>query len=258
MTTLDPNTASALELHEKGYIPVPMIEGTKIPAVKGWNELQHESLAREDIVAKWAEARYGIAIVTRGLLVLDIDAEEKLEAVLDQCGLKDAPICSTPSGGYHVHARMRAGVERSRKIRLKGQPIDFLIGSSLSIVPPTSGYKWLTAGLPVISELPLARVAWTRERSRKRVRSALSGSGVLPAGKGSIRFPEAYCLRIESVQGANGSRALVRVVCVMRDAGRTRQETFDFIKTVWGPACCRPEWSDQEICHAIDRHYPQG
>ena len=35
-------------------------------------------------------------------------------------------------------------------------------------------------------------------------------------------------------------------------------EGFEFIKSVWGPACCRPEWSDAEIRHCIDRHLTAG
>ena len=38
-----------------------------------------------------------------------------------------------------------------------------------------------------------------------------------------------------------GSRGLVRVVCVMRDAGRTPQQAFDFIMERWNAACARPE-----------------
>jgi hypothetical protein len=40
----------------------------------------------------------------------------------------------------------------------------------------------------------------------------------------------------------------------MRDAGRTPEQIFDFIRAVWGPSCCEPEWSDKEIWHCIRRH----
>lgn len=41
-----------------------------------------------------------------------------------------------------------------------------------------------------------------------------------------------YRLRIEGVLGQNGSRGLVRVVCILRDAGRSPDQSFDFIQRV--------------------------
>lgn len=250
MNTLEPNTASALRLHEKGYIPVPMTPGTKVPAVKGWNELTHGSLTREDIIAKWAEARYGIAILTRGLIVLDVDAEDKLGLVLGNCGLEGAPICRTPSGGYHVHARIRAGVERSRTIRLNGLPIDFLVGASLAIVPPTPGYEWLGIGLPSISELPLAKVAWTRNRVRKVVRP------VEPVVEGEraqiIRRARAYIANIEgAVSGQGGHNQTFRVACVLIvKFGLSIDEAWPLFKE-WNESC-EPPWSDAELLHKLE------
>jgi hypothetical protein len=179
--------------------------------------------------------------------------------VLQSCGLTDAPICRTPRGGFHVHARVRKGVALRRTIKLKGEDIDLLTGPSLSILPPHANeegtpYEWLTGGLPEKSRLPLARIGWTRERVKKVAKRTVCQSEDLLPCQGSIRFPEAYCLRIESVQGRNGSRGLVRVVSVLRDAGRTPEQIFTFVKSIWGPACCRPLWADHEILHCIDRH----
>ena len=100
----------------------------------------------------------------------------------------------------------------------------------------------------------MAKVGWTRERTRRRANVTLAYIGNRPAAQGPIRFPEAYCLRVPSVQGQNGSRGLVRVVCVLRDAGRTRADIVAFVRDVWGPACCVPPWTETEIRHCIDRH----
>lgn len=251
--------AVALELTEKGYVPVAMLHGTKTPAEK-WSHWMTEVPTRQSIIERWQNTRNGVAILCKNLVVIDVDDANKLELALEKCGLTNAPICRTPSGGFHIHARMRTGVERSRQIRIHGEPFDLLTGPSLSIVPHSIGengkpYEWLTPGLPAIAELPLAKVAWTRERTRKQTRSVLSEPGVFREGQGSIRFPEQYCLKIRSVQGQNGSRALVRVVCVMRDAGRTTEETFAFVRGPWNAACAEPPWSDEEILYAIRRHY---
>lgn len=77
----------------------------------------------------------------------------------------------------------------------------------------------------------------------------------LPESTSGIRNPEAYCLKIESIQGQNGSKGLVRVVCILRDAGRTAEQAFDFIMNHWNPVCARPKWSAKEVMHAINRHF---
>jgi hypothetical protein len=261
METPCDNYELALSLADKGYIPVAMVSGTKVPAERGWQEWATRPVTRESIARRWKGTRHGVALLCHDLVVFDVDDGRKLDAVLARCGLTDAPICRTPGGGYHVHARARRGVALRRTIKVKGQDIDLLTGPSLSILPPHVGedgkpYVWLTDGLPAKSELPLARVGWTRERTRRRSRAVVIEPGVLPAAQGSVRFPEAYCLKIPSVQGENGSRALVRCVCVLRDAGRSRQQALDFLLRVWNPACAKPEWSEREIRHAIDRHFP--
>ena len=83
----------------------------------------------------------------------------------------------------------------------------------------------------------------------------LTGAEPGPATQGAVRFPERYCLTIASVQGQNGSRGLVRMVCVMRDAGRTPAQTLDYALSIWNPTCADPPWSENEIRHAIRRHY---
>lgn len=258
-TDTNGNLAVALELFAMGYTPVAMRYASKTPAEK-WRHWLTESRSRESIVARWRNTRHGVALLCKEIVVIDVDDENKLDLALVRCGLTTAPICRTPSGGYHVHGRMRAGVERSRQIRIHGEPFDLLTGASLSILPPSTGengkaYEWLTSGLPAIDELPLATVAWTRKRTRKQSKETLTGGGVFREAQGSIKFPEQYCLKIQSIQGQNGSRALVRVVCVMRDAGRSAEETFAFIHGPWNAVCAEPHWSDEEILHAIRRHY---
>src|SRR4051812_27335809 len=104
---------TALALHERGYIPVAIVEKTKLPAEK-WRHLYEQGRSYDSIISRWKGARLGVAIITKGMVVIDVDDENQLNLALDRCGLKEAPICKTPSGGFHVHGRMRAGVERSR------------------------------------------------------------------------------------------------------------------------------------------------
>src|SRR5438128_41978 len=111
MKTPPDNFETALELAEKGYIPVAMLPGLKVPAEDRWNEWADRAVTEESILRRWQGNRNGVAILCKDLIVLDVDAEDRLDTVLEKCGLKNSPICRTPGGGYHVHARMRRGVE---------------------------------------------------------------------------------------------------------------------------------------------------
>jgi len=247
----------ALANAAKGYASIPCFPGTKIPMVK-WKLYQTQMPSTEQL-QEWfcAEVRANIAIVTTGLVVFDCDDPEKAALVLAECG--DTPHkLRTPRGGIHLGYRRRKGVVVANHVKIRGLPIDIRTNGGLEMLPhsatETGRYEWLGEGLFPISDLPVAKVGWTRERTRNRVRTAILDSGHLPEGQGRIRFPESYCLRIKSIQGQNGSRGLVRAVCVLRDAGRSSQQIFEFLKGVWGPACCVPEWSDREILHCIERY----
>jgi hypothetical protein len=191
------------------------------------------------------------------MVLFDCDDPAEEQFVFAHCGETSHKL-KTPRGGIHLGYRRRQGAELQNLVKIKGRPIDIRTDGGLEMIPPSvtgdGRYEWLGEGLKPISELPYGNVGWTRERTRKRASRTLEVSVDLPEGKGSIRFPEQYCLKIESVQGQNGSRALVRVVAILRDAGRSPEQIFDYVKNVWNPACARPEWSDAEIRHCIERH----
>jgi Bifunctional DNA primase/polymerase, N-terminal len=250
------NFEIALANAAKGYASIPCFPGSKIPMVK-WKPFQ-TVLPPEPLLREWfLGTRTNIAIATTGLVVFDCDDPEKAALVLAECGDTQHKL-RTPSGGIHLGYRRRKGVAVENKVRIRGLPIDIRSNGGLEMLPNSATsagrYEWLGEGLFPITELPVAKVGWTRERTRKRSRTVLAEHADFPFSQGSIRFPERYCLRIESIQGQNGSRGLVRVVCVLRDAGRSPEQIFDYVKRVWGPACSVPEWSDREIAHCIERH----
>src|SRR4051794_31183820 len=112
----DANLQSALELREKGYIPVAVLPGLKVPAEAGWDGWMDRAVTEESIRQRWENTRNGVAILCKDLVVFDVDDASKLGLVLEKCGLRDAPICQTPRGGYHVHANVRRGVQLQRTI----------------------------------------------------------------------------------------------------------------------------------------------
>lgn len=247
---------TALEALAKGIAPIPCVEGTKVPAVK-WKQWQ-TTLPPEALVREWFSVRRNIAIVTTGMVLFDCDDPAKAELVVEKCG--DTPHrVQTPSGGLHLGYRLRMGVILNNRVKVKGLDIDIRTTGGIEVIPPSrtdkGEYRWLGEGLKPIAEIPCGNIGWTR-KPKKKPQPATTGQ--LPPGEGRIANPEAYCLKIKSVQGQNGSRALVRAVCVLREARRTPEQAFEYLWTIWNPACATPPWSEKELWHAIDRHFGEN
>lgn len=255
MNTRD-NYELALAGDALGHRFVPCAPGTKIPLVK-WKPFRYEK-PTPALYERWFRGtRNNIALLCGGMVLFDCDDPDQAALVLAECG--DTPHrVATPRGGIHLGYRRRMGVVLKNIVKVKGLEIDIRTDGGLEVIPNShtehGPYSWLGPGLSAIADLPVANIGWTRERRPKPRRVPDPKTDLLGLGQGRIKFPETYCLKIESVQGQNGSRGLVRVVCVLRDAGRSPEQIFDFVKRVWGPACARPEWSDGEIRHCIERH----
>ncbi len=256
MHTLPDSTGNyerALELARSGYLPVAILPGTKIPAEKGWQQWE-EPVSEESIARRWKGTRNGIALLCKDILVIDVDDASLLDEVLAKCGLKDAPICRTPRGGYHVHARVRRGVKLQRTIKVRGQELDLLTGPSLSILPPHTNeagipYEWLTNGLPVKSELPVAKIGWTRERTRKRTVQL-----ILPVDNAAeaVRRARAYVARIEpAISGQNGHSQTFRVAVVLILKFSLSFEQAWSLLLEYSERCL-PPWSEKELRHKLE------
>jgi hypothetical protein len=248
------NTDLAHELATNGYIPVAMLPGTKLPAEKAWQEWHAREITADSIERRWRGTRNGVALLCHNLVVLDVDDADRLGIVLEKCGLTDAPICRTPRGGYHVHARARKGMDLSRKIKLHGRDVDLLTGESLSILPPHTNeqgapYEWITPGLPPISELPLARLAWTRERIRRRV---VRGVDFIESDA-MVRRARAYLATVEgTISGTGGCHnRTFRVACVLAHKFGLSFEQAWPLFLEWNEQC-EPIWSDRELRHKLE------
>lgn len=247
---------AALTLAKNGYIPVAMLPGRKVPAEKGWQEWMHRDVTEESIAARWQGTRNGIALLCKDLLVLDVDSADLLDMVLDRCGLKpdEAPICKTPRGGYHVHARYRRGVDLRAKIKLRGQELDLLTGPRLSILPRHTNdhgvaYEWLGEGLPPKSELPIAKIGWTRERSRRRLRAAVPPAIDEPDRERLLYRARRYLEPIEpAVSGQGGHNKTFSTACKLAKFVGYDAELLWILLQEYS-ARCLPPWSEEELRH---------
>ncbi|HYV34141.1 MAG TPA: bifunctional DNA primase/polymerase [Gemmataceae bacterium] len=246
---------AALRYAELGYVCIPVMPGKKSPPLLKWKRYQSEAPAPETYRDWFADNSRNIAILTGETVVADVDDPSLFEFVMEKCGTTKV-VSKTPSGGFHFWYRRRRGVHVGNRVNVRGHDFDLRAEGGYAIVPPSrtkaGKYEWLGAGLGAISELPLFKVSWTNKRTSRPVVKFGQQSG---PSKSNITNPEAYCLRIPSVQGQHGSCGLVRVVCILRDAGRSPEEVFEFMYQVWNPRCARPEWSEQEIRRAILRHF---
>ena len=71
---------------------------------------------------------------------------------------------------------MRKGCMLTNQIKIKGLPIDIKTSGGLAMIPPSETeegrYEWLGEGLRPIAELPVARIGWTRKRTKRVLQPA--------------------------------------------------------------------------------------
>ena len=253
-------------LFEKGYQPILLREGGKAAAFREW---QHHCMDRKEI-GWWLERRrFNLGVLLRSgrgppLIVVDRDSRDAESwSWVRTHRLNRTPMqTETVHHGWHLWHRLP---ETIADVRTR---IKFVAGIDLKltgycVVPPSvvEGRQYLFRGkhkgLAPITDLPFFPTEILKEQEQKPT-VVLSGERYHGPVTREVRFPEAYALRIESHQGANGSAGLVRAVCVFRDARKSEQEAFDFLMSRWNvPPRVTPPWSPEEIIYAIHRHFKQ-
>ena len=244
------NYETALDAAEKGYACIPCSPGTKVPTVK-WKTHQTTHPTQKEYREWFQNTGNNIAIITTGLVVFDVDDAEKAEIVLRHCG--DTPHkLWTPRGGIHLGYRKRKGVVVTNQVRIKGMPIDIRTDGGLEMIPPSRTemgvYEWLGSGLLPLSELPVARVGWTRERRPMRVVTP-----VIPAAnaENAVWRARGYLAHIEgAIAGMRGHDRTFRVACVLViKFGLSLEEAWPLFLE-WNEQC-EPPWSEKELLHKL-------
>lgn len=239
----------ALDALEKGFAPIPVVAGTKIPAVK-WKQWQ-AMLPPEDLVREWFSVRSNIAVVTSGMVVFDVDDPEKAELVIAECGTTPHML-RTPRGGVHLGYRKRKGSVVSNQVKLKGLPIDIRTDGGLELIADSftdmGAYTWLQSGLRPISELPVANIGWTREQTKKRVKTVVLDENA----EVMVRRARAYVATIEpAVSGQAGHNRTFRVACTLvQKFGLTAEQAWPIL-VEFGERC-QPPWSEGELKHKLE------
>jgi hypothetical protein len=152
---------AAQALARIGYVAIPL-NADRRPITKGWPDAEGgETPARERFEHC---AAHGMALVTRGLIVVDLDRghAETVDGVANFTALIErhggdfpdhCPGVRTRRGGVHLYLASPAGIDvRSSASRI-APGVDIKAGRSLATCPPTDGYCWINPLIP-IADLP--------------------------------------------------------------------------------------------------------
>jgi hypothetical protein len=251
-----------------GYSLVPVEKDSKVSLTR-WNtrtfsteELLAHVRRGGNVAAKVGPTRDG----TRAL-VIDRDTRDAATwRILQAHGLHRANMqTETASGNWHLWLRLGKEVaDLSSRIRIVVE------GAKVPIDAKATGYVLLPGsrvggkeyrfrdgkGLKRPEELmPLPDSFLELLTEKPEVTQTIARTaGAVRARASRIVHPERYALSIESHQGSNGSAGLVRAIAVMRDAGRTPQETIDFLETEWNfPPRVSPPWELRDLERAVRR-----
>lgn len=242
----------ALSNAERGIVSIPIVPGKKgIPLVK-WKRWQTE-MPSEALFREWfLNRRTNIAIITTGMVVFDCEEIAKAKLVLDACG--DTPHQLKTPRGVHLGYRRRKGVAVCNQVRIRGEPIDIRTDGGLEMIPNSETehgrYEWIGDGIHPLSQLPVARIGWTRERHRQ-----LMGSIVACDPDVMTQRARAYLACVEgAINGQRGHDRTFRVACKLthpppRGFGLTIMQAWPLI-LLWNEQC-EPPWTERELLHKL-------
>lgn len=262
----DRAAAAVRHLHDLGWQPVLLRYPMKIPAFKDWQERLME--LRE--LMYWTRKRVfnvGVHLGASRACAIDVDGSApEVENFLRTHRIETPMSVITAKGRHDWFALPEAVKEVRTRIKLLDVPIDMLMGNRVAVMPPswiaeTEHRYQFAAGKNLVNPgaLPLLPASLVEVLNTDVLVSRPSFERcVRHAAVRDIRNPEAWCMRVFSVEKQNGSGQLVRVVTCMRDCGRSAEESLRFLKEVWNPVCAKPPWSDCELEYCVRRHFQTG
>lgn len=141
----------APRLLARGYSPVPIVPGTKRPALAGWQRLCRAPLAPAEI-ARFGRSGVaygvGIALGYGGLVAIDVDTDDAAVNAAVEAIAGSPMIAKRGQRGKTIFGRViNDGVIRSRHF---SGLVDVLADGTQTVIPPTPhpagpAYRWTTA-----------------------------------------------------------------------------------------------------------------
>lgn len=241
----------AHRLVECGYSLLPLRWGAKTPLVR-WKKYEsgHEEIERW--LSRFGRPNIAIHTGRSGIIGLDADTPEAVRWIEENCPATPM-LAATPRGG--LHAYYRAVEETLPMVDLFGIGLDVRAGRSILVASPSWSrehkrrWEWRGEVVPAseLPELPAELLPRKPEQPAPRP-PPQSGS---PRSVGHIRDVTRWIMRVESIQGRNGSGQCFRVACRLADSGMGWDEAIAWLQ-VWNERCAEPPWSEKELRHKLD------
>jgi hypothetical protein len=259
---------SALDLAQRGFYVFPIVENTKLPAIKDY---PNRATRDADMIRAWWSSRdcnVGISTSRFGnnnaLVVVDVDTKggKNGEAALLELEILGMEFPSsleqqTCSGGRHIiyvtEQPLRQGVDvlgKGLDIRSKG---GYIVGPGSEI--DGKPYRWID-----ISATPAEAPAWLVNKLGVRA-DVERLSVVLPDSvdpdRAWDRALDYLKIAPHAVEGQGGDEATYKVAARIKDFGCSQEQTYELLLDFWNGECT-PPWSPDELLDKVANAYKYG
>lgn len=171
----------AAALHAAGYSPLPIVPGTKRPALRAWSDFCAMPMTPErirDYSDRRRGAGLGIALGYGGVLAVDVDTVDAEQLAAIRAILPPSTVTKAGAKGWTSFYRASSPIASRHYADAQKRGILDLLGvGTQTVLPPSShpngsAYRWTTA--ETLLTVPAARLPEIPEDIAERLEAALS------------------------------------------------------------------------------------
>ena len=252
----------------RGYAPIPVPAGSKVPVLKGWTDLR---LAETDLPQHFnGTGNIGVLLgEPSGWLVdVDLDCEEAVALApefLPPTGAKSGRPGKPSSHWWYIceGAKTRKHQDPASKkmiVELRSTGAQTVVGPSLhpsgELYDPLEGepavvdVETLGAAVAALANAVIEQRHGRKERPRSQP-TAL-GTRTFPADDAVLRRAEAYLDRIPpAISGAGGhGQTYAAATAMVHGFGLDAETALGLLLNQYNPRC-QPPWSEKELRHKV-------
>jgi len=226
---------------ERGFSVIPLIPGTKKPAIK-WKEYT-ERHATDEEIHSWTRLDIGL-VMGKISGYVGIDADTKIDARHLYNILPLTTMVTQTANGGHLIYRTNEEVAPAVKTTIKGIQCDIRGEGSYLVAAPSlhptgeSYRRWGEWKQP-----PFFQQEWIESVQK------------IEPGKSSHSVSK-YIAKIEAVSGEGGHNNTFRAACKCRDAGVSESEALAMMME-WNLTNAEPPWTAKELLHKVQSAFKE-